>query len=251
MPILLAQEDCGQYYQFYEQDAQRIDHVALEELSFFRQKLETVVERMLRIGVEKDVAILDAGCGDGVLLKMLKAAGFTNVWGADISPNRARRACLVNGGRVVVTDLEKTGLGPDSFKVIIASEILEHVPDVQNFLSNCRTMLCPGGFLMITTPSAIRWKDWPRRLWSGKKLKDFSKDPGHLRFLDRSELFNMCRAAGLEKTWSSSASILPERIWEYLERDIPGAYRNIDRILRLVPVVNQGGAFTVAQFVRK
>ncbi|MBI5804743.1 methyltransferase domain-containing protein [candidate division TA06 bacterium] len=251
MPILLDEEGCGQYYQFYQQDAQRIDHVVLEELSFFRQKLETVVERMLRVSAEKNAAILDAGCGDGVLLKMLKEAGFTNVWGADISPNRARRACTLNGGRVVVTDLEKTGLGPGSFKVIIASEILEHVPDVQIFLSNCRAMLCPGGSLIITTPSAIRWKDWPRRLWSGKKLKDFSKDPGHLRFLDRSELFKMCRAAGFEKTWSSSASILPERIWEYLERDIPGAYRTCDRFLRSVPVVNQGGSFIIAQFAKK
>jgi 2-polyprenyl-3-methyl-5-hydroxy-6-metoxy-1,4-benzoquinol methylase len=37
---------------------------------------------------------------------------------------------------------------------VIAGEVLEHVPDAGRFLRGCRTLLGPGGRLLVTVPNA-------------------------------------------------------------------------------------------------
>jgi|GEM_PF-3215815 2-polyprenyl-3-methyl-5-hydroxy-6-metoxy-1,4-benzoquinol methylase/glycosyltransferase involved in cell wall biosynthesis len=252
LPLLLDANKHQEYLRFYQDDSERINHFNLDRIPFFAVKLKKAVDMAASAGIPNDSPVLDAGCGDGVLLKLLREAGFNNVWGADISPARASKALSANGGKqVVATDLENPGFGPDSFKAIIASEILEHVPDPPAFLSACHKMLCSGGVLVVTVPSASRWADWPYRLTRGRKSPDFTKDPGHLRFLSRPELFRLCEQAGFKKSSCASTSLLPGRAWEVLDVRCPGFYRLFENYSQKFPVINQGGSFLVAQFIKK
>ena len=60
------------------------------------------------------------------------------------------------GERFVLADI--TAGGPveerERFKLVIAGEVLEHVPDADAFLRGCRTLLGPGGLLSVTVPNA-------------------------------------------------------------------------------------------------
>ena len=95
---------------------------------------------------------LDLGCGDGALSAAVRADRLTL---ADVSPVALARA----GKRL--PEAEAVELEPDaplpfadgSFDLVVCTETLEHVRDVQLLLSEIRRVLEPGGRLAITTPA--------------------------------------------------------------------------------------------------
>ena len=96
---------------------------------------------------------LDLGCGDGRLSAELKARQLT---AADVSAVALERA----RGRLPearLVELEPDAplpLADNSFDLVLSSETIEHVRDVQHFLSEVRRVLRPGGELALTTPAA-------------------------------------------------------------------------------------------------
>ena len=96
---------------------------------------------------------LDVGCGDGRLTAELDAAELT---AADVSPVALERARgRLSGARLV--ELEPDAplpLEDASFDTVVAVETVEHVRDLQLFLSELRRVLVPGGQLALTTPAA-------------------------------------------------------------------------------------------------
>ena len=95
---------------------------------------------------------LDLGCGDGALSNAVRADRLTL---ADVSAVALARA------RERVPRAEVVELDPDvplpftdgSFDLVVCTETLEHVRDLQLFLSEVRRVLVPGGRLAITTPA--------------------------------------------------------------------------------------------------
>jgi SAM-dependent methyltransferase len=49
----------------------------------------------------------------------------------------------------------------ERFDIIIAEQVLEHVPDPQKALDNIFAMLNPGGIALITTPFLIKYHAYP------------------------------------------------------------------------------------------
>ncbi|XP_021355389.1 ubiquinone biosynthesis O-methyltransferase, mitochondrial-like [Mizuhopecten yessoensis] len=103
--------------------------------------------------------ILDAGCGGGLLTEPLARLG-AQVIGVDMVKDNIKtaQAHLVDDpairGRVkyiqaTVEDL--VGSEEAKFDAVVASEVVEHVGDLQSFLSSCCLLLKPGGSLFITT----------------------------------------------------------------------------------------------------
>ena len=95
---------------------------------------------------------LDLGCGDGRLTVELDAAERT---AADVSEAALARA------RARLPDVRIVELEPDAplpfadgtFDLVLCVETVEHVRDVQLFLSEVRRVLGPGGTLALTTPA--------------------------------------------------------------------------------------------------
>ena len=97
---------------------------------------------------------LDLGCGDGRLTTELEAAELT---AADVSAVALRRAAArLPGARLV--ELEPDAplpLDDGGFDLVLCAETIEHVRDVQHFLSEIRRVLRPGGELALTTPAGL------------------------------------------------------------------------------------------------
>ncbi|KYQ57840.1 Hexaprenyldihydroxybenzoate methyltransferase, mitochondrial, partial [Trachymyrmex zeteki] len=105
------------------------------------------------------VKIVDIGCGGGILTERLARIG-AQVTGIDVSaellniakehvkldPNISKR---VNYIQTSVEDLCQKER--ESYDAVVASEVLEHVADVQLFLKKCVEILKPGGSIFLTT----------------------------------------------------------------------------------------------------
>jgi 2-polyprenyl-3-methyl-5-hydroxy-6-metoxy-1,4-benzoquinol methylase len=104
-------------------------------------------------GLGKVERALDLGAGDGRLSASLDAAQVTAADVSAVALERARRR-LPEATRVV--ELEPDAVLPledSAFDLVLCAETIEHVRDVQLFLSEIRRVLRPGGRLALTTPA--------------------------------------------------------------------------------------------------
>jgi methionine biosynthesis protein MetW len=113
---------------------------------------ELRVKKILNlIGIHKKV--LDLGCGDGFIMKRIKAIG-NNVEGVEISNNAIKNA-RKNGFTVYDCSLNDDWSKniKKKYDVIFAGELIEHIFDTDKLLRNVRKVLKKGGYLIITTPN--------------------------------------------------------------------------------------------------
>lgn len=103
--------------------------------------------------MQKNIGILEIGCSGGALLRELRLAGFTDVHGIDVS-KKAVEVCKARGlERVSVMDGAHTSFPEESFDVVIASDVLEHINDDAAALREWRRVLKRGGTLLLFVPA--------------------------------------------------------------------------------------------------
>ena len=140
---------------------------------------------------------LDLGCGDGRLTAKLRARSLT---ACDVSAVAVRRAArrLPDAEVVQIQPDEPLPFVDGEFELVLCTETIEHVRDVQLFVSEVRRVLRPGGVLALTTPA------WSRL--SALRLVVFGFESGfdplspHLRFFTRASLERLLDAMGFDVT---------------------------------------------------
>jgi 2-polyprenyl-6-hydroxyphenyl methylase/3-demethylubiquinone-9 3-methyltransferase len=101
------------------------------------------------------LALLDIGCGGGLLSEPMARLGFT-VTGADASEKNVKTAqthAAASGLPVTyrATTAETLAAEGHAFDVILNMEVVEHVADLSGFLAACAAMLKPGGLMFVAT----------------------------------------------------------------------------------------------------
>lgn len=101
----------------------------------------------------RDGKVLDVGCGGGGLTN-LYARVNPGVLGVDFSPAAIQfarnRYPHLNVEVMSVFSLRER-FQPGEFDTLIANDVIEHVHDQDDFIENCRTILKPGGRLVVGT----------------------------------------------------------------------------------------------------
>lgn len=106
---------------------------------------------MLETLAGKGERIVDIACGNGSILRHLKARGYTDLHGLEIS----RLACdrlSAAGITMHCGRLPNIPLPDASFDIVIASQVLEHVIRRRRFLTEVVRILRPGGRAFIFVP---------------------------------------------------------------------------------------------------
>ena len=99
--------------------------------------------------------MLDIGCGAGILSEPLARLGADMV-GADPAEENieAARTHAAESGLVIdfrATTAEALAEAGETFDVVLAMEVVEHVADVEMFVSACAAMVRPGGLMIAAT----------------------------------------------------------------------------------------------------
>ncbi len=99
--------------------------------------------------------VLDIGCGGGLLSEPLARLGG-EIIGADASATNIEVAKLHAGEMGLAIDYRATTAealaeAGETFDVVLALEIVEHVPDMAAFVAICAGMLRPGGLMVVST----------------------------------------------------------------------------------------------------
>jgi SAM-dependent methyltransferase len=100
-------------------------------------------------------SILDLGCDDGIWTTALgRAARSSKLFGIEIVPEALEEA--ISRG----IEAKKSNLSDDfpyptsSIDVVHANQVIEHVPDIDHFMSETYRVLRPGGKVVISTENA-------------------------------------------------------------------------------------------------
>uniref|UniRef100_H2YX78 Ubiquinone biosynthesis O-methyltransferase, mitochondrial n=1 Tax=Ciona savignyi TaxID=51511 RepID=H2YX78_CIOSA len=104
------------------------------------------------------VKILEVGCGAGVLCEPLARLG-ASVLGIDTSDGALAAAKMHRGDAADLSELQYidatlediVGAGTLRFDVVVASEVVEHVDNKAEFVTQCCDVLKPNGSLFLST----------------------------------------------------------------------------------------------------
>ncbi len=130
--------------------------------------------------------IVDLGCGTGLTLTRLRERFGGEPVGLDIEP-RALAFCRERGHeRLFEGSLLATPFADESFDVVVALDVIEHLEDDLAAVREATRVLAPGGLLVLTVP-ACPW------LWSEHDVALHH----HRRYRARG-LRALVREAGLE-----------------------------------------------------
>ena len=148
-------------------------------------------------------AVLDVGCGGGILAESMAARG-ARVTGIDLGeqPLKVAQLHLLESGldvhyRLIPAESLAQEM-PGRFDVITCMEMLEHVPDPAATVAACAQLIRPGGHLFFATINrnpksylfAVLGAEYLLRLLP-RGTHEYAK------FIKPSELSTMCRSAGL------------------------------------------------------
>jgi len=107
--------------------------------------------------VQPNERVLDLGCGDGSLLKMLIETRFVRGWGIEID-DKGVLAAIGNGINVIQSDLEAglSGFEDGAFDHVVLSRTLQTVRHTQGIIEE---MLRVGREAVVSFPNFAYWKN--------------------------------------------------------------------------------------------
>lgn len=121
-------------------------------------------------GLTENARILDVGCGDGFHLGVLREFGEKS-WtleGVD-ADERAVRIGRENNLTIHQGTLDTVDLPENSYDLVLLIQTVEHVADPPELLRQIRSLLRPGGRLVIVTDNtdSLDFRLFKRRHWGG------------------------------------------------------------------------------------
>jgi SAM-dependent methyltransferase len=161
--------------------------------------------------------ILDVGCGTGA--NAVELSHYGEVVACDRSLDALRMAAGRGVRNLCAAAAPDLPFAADSFDVVTAFDIIEHVGDDLTFVRELSRVLVPGGALAIHVPA------WPS-LWS-----DHDEILEHKRRYTRCALRNLLLQSGLRIEhlgWASCALFLPTAAVRWTRRLIRSRRSGVD-----------------------
>lgn len=151
--------------------------------------------------------VLDAGAGNAPYRSLFTHCDYVTVdWPASVHDQASQAD--------IVADLHRIPLADGAVDAVLATEVLEHVFDIEGVLHELYRVLRPGGRLQATVPFVI---------WEHESPYDFARYTSHaLAHLLRQSGFVPSAALPLGGPYSAAAAALRHGVRRDLESAAPG-----------------------------
>ena len=208
-------------------------------------RLQVTARTVARFVSDVHAPVIDIGCGNGGLLRALRAEGFVDLSGIDPSPACACRVSDDVGtgiaGTLLSMDEETLAALRGRFAIVILSHVLEHLCDVPAALQVAVDFLGPDGVLYVEVPDAAGY--------AGHYVVPYYYFDGeHINHFDEGSLRNLAARLGLELLDAASKEMpLPDgllypAVWAAMRRPADGASGTIVR--------DEAARASVQEFIR-
>lgn len=150
--------------------------------------INAILDEFKSLNIDKSAKIIDVGCGQGELLKHVKALGFENIYGTDYSDFGAN-------DQFEFFQHDSNKPFPEQYRdfdVILCSEVIEHIENPWAFTRNLRTLGKTGCHLILSTPNPESLLSIMCLIFKGHFVAFGPKDyPAHITPVSIYEITNM------------------------------------------------------------
>jgi 2-polyprenyl-3-methyl-5-hydroxy-6-metoxy-1,4-benzoquinol methylase len=118
--------------------------------------------------IDADSYVLDFGCGQGAFSQRLADAGY-QVDACDIDVDSFKAS--VN--QFIQLDINKERISDNftrKYDIVVAMEIIEHIENPWKFIRDIKSLLTPGGIIMLSTPNISNFASRLRFMMRGTFL---------------------------------------------------------------------------------
>lgn len=115
-----------------------------------------IYRRDIRPHLPPGARVLDIGCGQGELVRLLRADGM-DAYGVDLSPEQVRMAHAAGIDQVTLADFHPYLRAHGGWDAVVATDLLEHLSkeDVLRAFDAVHGALWPGGVFVARVPNAV------------------------------------------------------------------------------------------------
>jgi SAM-dependent methyltransferase len=147
--------------------------------------------------ISSDDVVVDVGCGDGLTARFCAGRGASIIV-TDIDPikvqatERSLAGIAARSVRAMVSDSNPLPIEDGTASVVVSTEVLEHVDDPAQFLSELVRIGRSGARYLLTVPDPVA-----EALQKHLAHPSYFAKPNHVRIIQRDEFAALVSAAGL------------------------------------------------------
>jgi spore maturation protein CgeB len=136
--------------------------------------------------------VLDLGCADGAVLVLAQQYGASRVCGIEVSAEAARYGRQQYGVEILEASADALPFAPETFDIITAFDLIEHVREPAKLFQSVYQILEPGGLFIGGCPDMGCFDDW------GEEWKGIFQNMEHLSYFDRQTLTTITEKIGFK-----------------------------------------------------
>lgn len=216
-----------------------------EEIENLQLTYGFYLKRLDDYGVIKG-KLLEIGCGNGFFLEEALELGYKEVWGVEPSRDAINKAST-KVKKHIIHDFFRPGIFmPNKFDVICFFQVLDHVLNPSQFLSECHRILKPDGLILCISHDI--------GAWSARVLKEKSPiiDIEHTYLYDKKTIaklfgknkFQILGVGGIKNTYSLSYWLKMVPLPRGIKRILIKKYH---KFLRLKLTLGVGNLYLIAR----
>ena len=186
-----TQEDYNRYYRDYNDYAEDSEIKHTDEI---KETTYSQIARIINKKYEKEIEIIDIGCGAGDILKLLKHEGFLKLTGLDPS-KEALMKLEKNNIKTVCANIFDKNVGANQFQLVISTCVAEHIFDLHRYIEGLISFLDlknRESRILISVPAT---EGFPYYL--APRANYFNQE--HINYFSVNTLDNLMRVHGMKR----------------------------------------------------
>lgn len=189
----------------------------LEESHWLFKVRDNILKDVAKKYFKQNASILDFGCNYGHSVQLLQRLGY-RAQGVDISEVAIQYGKSIGIQNIFLLDEKKNN--QETFDVVIALDVIEHIQDDERALKEISEMVKPGGLIVVAVPAYMF-------LWG---VQD--EVAHHFRRYTMSQLVSLSKRAGdfeiVRKTYFNTLLFVPIALFRLVSRLVQRNSRSSD-----------------------